>query len=237
MSRLSARATDRMVQALRASALFAQLDEGPLRTLAGCCTARDVPAGRLLFSRGDPADGVYVITSGLMRVWLNDVEGNEMTLALLGPGEALGEMALADPAPRSANATALETSRCLFLDAQDFTRAMEREPPIARHLVSLLSARLRGGNAALMDITFVPLRARLCRKLLELAEVHARPVPPGVVFDRVFSQSELAQMLGASREAVNRQLGALRHDGHLRFDGRRMELPDLARLRATLGAE
>ena len=236
MSRLSARNTDRMVQALRANALFAELDPGPLRMLAGCCTARDAPAGLLLFSRGDRADGVYVITAGLVRVWLNDAEGNEMTLALLGPGAALGEMALADAAPRSANATALESCRFLFLDAQDFTRAMEREPAIARHLVALLAARLRGGNAALMDMAFLPLRARLGRKLLELAEAHARPAPPGAVFERVFSQAELAQMLGASREAVNRQLGALRHDGHLRFDGRRMEIPDLARLRASLGA-
>ncbi len=226
--------SDRHVQALRASALFAQLATQPLKMLAESCTPLQAPGGRLLFSHGDAADGVYIVTEGLVRVWLNDAEGNEMTLALLGPGEALGEMALADAAPRSANATTLEDSRFLFLDGRDFTRAMDREPLIARHMVALLAARLRGSNEALMDIAFLPLRARLCRKLLDLAALHARPSPPGAVFDRVFSQGELAQMLGASREAVNRHLAAMRHDGHLRFDGRHMEIPDLAKLRASI---
>lgn len=226
------RLTDTCVQALRRCQLFADLDEQPLSSLASYCTATDLPAGRLLFARGDPADGLRVMMQGLIRVWLNDADGNELTLALLGPGEALGEMALIDGGPRSASATALGPGRALYLDARDFARVLEREPAIARHLVELLAARLRASNDAMLDIAFLPLRTRLCRKLLDLAELHARPAPPGAVFRRIFSQTDLAQMLGVSREAVNRQLKAMRHDGDIRFEGRRLAISDLARLEA-----
>lgn len=216
---------------IRRCGLFSGLDDHIIASLANCCAGLDAPAGRLLFAQGDAPDGLYVVVQGHVRVWICDSEGNELTLALLGPGEAVGEMALMDGLPRSASADMLEEGRLLYLDARDFARLQEREPAISRHLVKLLAARLRGANGALIETAFLPLRARLCRKLLELARSHARSAPPGVVFDRSFSQEDLARMLGVSREAVNRQVIAMRHDGHIRQVGRRMEIPDLERLK------
>ena len=219
------------VETIRHCGLFSGLDDRIVKSLAERCSGMEVPARRLLFSQGDPPDGLYLIVTGLVRVWLGDVEGNELTLALLGAGEAVGEMALIDGQPRSASADILEPGRLLFLDARDFAQLEEREPAISRHLVKLLAARLRGTNESLLETAFLPLRARLSRKLLDLARSHARASPPGAVFDRAFSQEDMARMLGVSREAVNRQIIAMRHDGHIRQVGRRIEIPDLERLR------
>ena len=217
---------------LRDCALFSGLDARLIGMLADACTLVEQPEGRLLFARGDRATGLIIVVTGLVRVGLSDIDGNELTLALIGPGESVGEMALIDGGPRSADAATLEASRLLYLDARDFALMQMQEPAITRHLLVLLAARLRGSNEALMDTVFLPLRARLCRKLLDLADVHAAPDPPGAVFRRSFTQGDLARMLGVSREAINRQITALRHDGLIRLSERRLEIADLGRLRA-----
>lgn len=217
-------------EALARCDLFAELDEGPLSRLAE--RARLVHAGdeQLLFSEGDTGDGLWIVVSGIVRVWITDAEGHALTLALQEPGDMLGEMSLIDGAPRSAFATALGETDLLFLDASEFRSVLMDEPSLALHLLSLLAERLRRGNAELRDLAYAPLRARLSRKLLDLALGHAIARGEGAVFNRVFSQAELAQMLGASREAVNRQLRAMIHDGALVMEDGKIAIPSLKRL-------
>ncbi|WP_363320394.1 Crp/Fnr family transcriptional regulator [Roseinatronobacter sp.] len=217
-------------QAVKRCALFSGLDDRIVESIAACCVRVHAKAGHMLFSQGDQPDGLYLIAEGHVRVWLGDAEGNELTLALLGGGDAVGEMALIDGQPRSASASIIGPGQLLYLDAPDFSRLQKQEPAISRHLVKLLAERLRGSNEALIEAAFLPLRSRLCRKLLDLAQSHAKATPTGMVFDRAFSQEEMARMLGVSREAVNRQIIAMRHDGHIRKVGRRIEIPDMERL-------
>ncbi|MFD1341087.1 Crp/Fnr family transcriptional regulator [Litorisediminicola beolgyonensis] len=210
--------------------LFAELEPGPLARLADRARLIQADDEQLLFSEGDTGDGLWIVVSGIVRVWITDAEGHALTLALQEPGDMLGEMSLIDGAPRSAFATALGASDLLFLDASEFRAVLAEEPSLALHLLSLLAERLRRGNAELRDLAYAPLRARLSRKLLDLALGHAIARGDGAIFTRAFSQAELAQMLGASREAVNRQLRAMIHDGALVMEDGKIAVPSLKRL-------
>ena len=163
-------------------------------------------------------------------------EGRELTLALLEPGEVFGEIALLDGLPRSANATAIEKSECLLTPASAFSAALMHDHQLAVHLIELLCEMLRRNNEAIGAFAFLGLDGRLAQKLHDLAMAHAVLDDGAARFTRRFSQLDLAQMLGVSREAVNKRLSIFAHDGLvLQTDGL-FEIPDLSALSARANA-
>lgn len=197
---------------IRACFLFADAKPDSLAALAKSSIVVSSPAPTHLFLTGDPADGLRVVLSGLVRIWIADSEGRELTLALLERGDPFGEIALLDGLPRSANATVVDAGECLFLPTSAVDRALEFDPSLARHLIQQLCEILRRNTNTMGAFAFQGLDGRLAEKLHDLALSHATIDGQEAQFNRRFSQTDLAQMLGVTREAVNKRLATLAHD-------------------------
>lgn len=223
--------------ALRDCYLFAGADPRSVDALTEASRVSTSPAGKTLFQTGDAADGLHIVLSGLVRIWIADPDGRELTLALLEAGDPFGEIALLDGLPRTANATVIERSECLVLPCRAMETVLARDPALARHLIQLLCELLRRNTVAIGGFAFSGLGGRLALKLHELALSHGRLEAGRARLTRKFSQSDLASMLGVTREAVNKRMAALAHDRLVSIESGFIVLPDLAALAARANAE
>jgi CRP-like cAMP-binding protein len=199
---------------LRSSFIFRDLDETLLGRLARLSQTHRLAKGTLLFHQGEEGDALYGVAEGLIRIWVSGDSGKELTLQLLEPGDVFGEIALLDGLPRSASAEAVDDSLLVMVKRDAFLPLLEAESGLARHVIELICERLRDSTNRASDFAFLGLPTRLARKLLQLAIAHGHDEPDGAVRIALkLSQSELAQMLGVTREAVNKQLKAWTQDG------------------------
>lgn len=201
-------------EALRSSQLFGGLDPTLRAQVAAQAIVRPYARGATILRRGDPGTGMVVVLQGRVRVGVTSEEGREMTLGILGPGDALGEMALIDGQERSADAVALEDSSVLLLERGKFLRLLRETPDLSLRLLVVMTERLRRANLALEDVALLPLEARLARLLTRLAEDYGKPAASeGIRIELKLSQKDLATLVGSSREKVNRQLREWEQDG------------------------
>jgi CRP-like cAMP-binding protein len=204
---------------IRNSVIFGGVNEELLRALVQMSRTRRVRKGTMLFQQGDEGDALYGVVDGLIRICIAGESGKELTLALMEPGDIFGEIALLDGLPRSADAYAAEDATLLVIDRTQFVPMLESGGKLARHVIELLCERLRENTERLGEHAFLNLGARLARKLQALAIAHGRRDNGGAVTIEVkLSQTELAQMLGVTREAVNKQLQIWTRQGVLRLD-------------------
>lgn len=204
---------DARARLLARSFLFRGLAPDVLARIGEISTPRRIAAKDTLFWEGDEADALYGVVGGMMRIWLHGPDGKELTLSLMEPGDFFGEIALLDGLRRTASASAFSDSELITVPRRDFLALLEEEPRLSLHIVELLCERLRSSTDRIRDTTFLDLGTRLCKTLKALAIGHGRDEPGGTVIDAKLSQSMLAQFLGASREAVNKQLKLLERDG------------------------
>jgi CRP-like cAMP-binding protein len=215
---------------IRNSVIFGGLDDESLRALVQVSRTRRLRKGTMLFQQGDEGDALYGVVDGLIRICIAGESGKELTLGLMEPGDIFGEIALLDGLPRSADAYAAEDAILLVVDRAQFMPMLERGGKIARHVIELLCERLRENTERLGEHAFLNLQARLARKLQALAIAHGRRDGHGVTIDVKLSQTELAQMLGVTREAVNKQLQTWTKQGVLHFDRGHITIADEKRL-------
>ncbi|MEZ5775821.1 MAG: Crp/Fnr family transcriptional regulator [Hyphomicrobiaceae bacterium] len=221
---------------LARSELFSELDPATLAGLERVMRRRPLKADQALFHRGDRADGCYVILEGVLKVDAAGTDGAETLVALLGIGDVVGEIGLIDGRPRSATVTALKPSRVAFLDIDAFHRFAAEHPSLYRHMLRILGARLRTANESLALQHGRPLAGRLAGVLLRMADGFGRPLDGGrVLIHETVSQSLLAQMSGAARENVSRQMSAWRRDGLVSKVARYYVIEDLGRLGEIAG--
>jgi CRP-like cAMP-binding protein len=204
--------------------LFDGLDHHELSRLAGIARETMLQTGEALFDQGDESDGLYLIVSGLVRIYLTADDSREATINLLEDGEVIGEMALLDGLPRSAGAAALVETRLIFIPREPFLEQLDGSPKLARQIILMLCERLRSANAHFDQAIFHDLRHRLIVLLRHLALVHGRVEEEMAVVELDLTQGALAQMLGASREAVNKQLRALQKEGRVTVEGSRIQV-------------
>lgn len=168
----------------------------------------------LLFGQGDPSDGCYAILDGVLKVSATGSDGDQALLAMLGAGDVIGEMGLIDGQPRCARATALKPCSLAFLATRDFKHVADANPVIYLQMLEILSARLRTSNESVTMQLFLPLRGRLARVFLRLAEGFGEPLEGGrILIRQKFTQAELARMTGSARENVNRQIKEWAREG------------------------
>jgi CRP/FNR family cyclic AMP-dependent transcriptional regulator len=168
-------------------------------------------ADSVLFSAGEPGDGLYIIEAGLLKVVMESPGGAERIIGLLGPGEIVGELALIDGLPRSASVVVLWDCSYRFVSVESFQKLTAADPEFYRELARILSMRLREADRALAAATFLSGKGRLARALLDLAEHFGKPSGPGgVMLEHKISNSDLAAMAGMARENVSRVLGEWR---------------------------
>jgi CRP-like cAMP-binding protein len=193
---------------LRRVPLLEALGREHLEEIARLGRRGEFGAGQIIFQQGDRGEALFIIASGLVRVFTLGDDGSEATIALLSEGESLGELALIDGGLRSASAMALEATSTVTITRDDFRDWLERTPAASLALLETLSARVRRTNQDLTDLVLLDLSERLARRLLALADAaNGESIR--------MTQAELGVRLGVTREAVNKQLRALERTGAL----------------------
>ena len=184
----------------------------------------------MIFHLGDPGGLLYLISRGKVKISHTTAEGQEVVLAILGPGDFFGELALLDDSPRSATAIALEPTETWTLHREEFIHYLSDNPDFALHVLKVLARNIRRLNTQLADIFFLDLPGRLARVLLNLAEQYGRKMTDGTLIDLSLTQTDLAEMTGATRVSINKALGRFRRAGWIRVNGRRVTVVDHAAL-------
>lgn len=213
-----------------AAPLFVGIDKDAARGLVSAMAQLDLPRGHVLFREGEQGDCLYVIRTGKVKLGRRSVDGRENLLSVLGPGEMFGELSLFDPGPRTATATAVSDVVLYELSHTELLGWLERFPTVARYLLGALAQRLRRTNEALADLVFSDVPGRVAKALLDLAERFGTEVPEGIRVSHDLTQEELAQLVGASRESVNKALADFSARGWVRREGRAVVLLDRDRL-------
>lgn len=212
--------------------MFDGLARDLLLRIDAIAQTRDWPAGTLIFQRGDAGDYMIAIAEGRVRLSIGSAQGRELTLRHAGPGDMLGELALFDAEPRSADAVADQPTRGRLLPRAAFDALAAEHPALTGSALRYLCARLRETTEQMEGIALYGLEARMARFLLfTLRQIHGADLPPDPRLALEVTQTELAAMLGASRPKVNRALVALREAGAIRREGEAM-VCDPARLAA-----
>ena len=223
--------TDFAIEALGRCPLFSGLGPEPLQAIAQTLRRRRFRRGEVLFHEGDPGDSLFIVASGAVKVVVPSEEGGEAILATLQRGDFLGELALLDGAPRSASAIALEATETLALPRDRFNALVASEPVIRDALLSSLAGELRRLTAHVAELHFLDLTGRLAARLARLAEEHGmREADGSIRLDAPLTQSDLAAMIGATRQSVNKLLGEFVEEGLLRLDRDAIVIPDLEAL-------
>ena len=217
---------------IRRSFLFKDVPQPILERLATLSVTKHLDRRETLFNRGDEGDALYAVVEGLVRIWVGSDSGKELTFSIMEPGDVFGEIALLDGLPRTANATAQEATVLLVMQRSAFLSVLENEPTLARHIIELLCERMRLKTDLLSDFAFADLPVRLARKLGDLVMAHGEIDGNEARLGKRFSQTELAQMLGVSREAINKQLAAWSHKGIVSTEDGGLTVLDLGKLRA-----
>src|SRR6201994_3848738 len=164
-------------------------------------------ADEVLFVAGDPGDGCYRVEQGLLKVSMIGPSGAERILAIVGAGGIVGELSTIDGLPRSASVAAVRDSELTFIGRAAFATFADEHPEVYRHLVTLLAARLRDTDSVVAAGSFLPLKGRVARALLDLSEAFGQDVGQGrILIRQKVSQSDVAAMAGIARENVSRIL-------------------------------
>jgi CRP/FNR family cyclic AMP-dependent transcriptional regulator len=211
------------------------ISTGPEALLAPLfCSAqlRRVHAGERLFAVGDAGDGCYRLEKGAVKISIAAPGGEERIIAILGPGALVGELSMIDGLPRSASVIALQDCELRFISRKAFEEFANAFPENNQVLLAILAARLRQVDEALVTTTFMTVRARVARALLELAELIGKPSGTGqIVFKEKISQADLAAMAGVARENVSRVLSDWRRRKLVNGSGRSLCLKNVAALK------
>ncbi len=212
--------------ALSAIGLFDALPETELRAVADLAATRRLRRGQLLFSEGESSEHLFILATGRMKIFLTSLRGDELLLAVVGPGEALGELSVLDGLPRSASAQALDDVTLVALPAAALRMLLGRSPALALAWAQELSGTVRRLTGSSADLVFLDLPRRLAKFLLDADTDAARPH----TVELGLSQAEVAARLGVARQSLNRALSALQSRRWIDVQGSRVVLLDRSAL-------
>ena len=207
--------------------LFANVPPAELVALEARLRHRRYAKGDTVFYEGDPGAFLCIVQHGRAKLSLTSPEGREIIIDLLGPGDVFGELALLDGEPRSADAVAIEPTELLLLERDEFRRFLLERASLAIELLSVLSKRIRRDTRLLQDAAFLDVPARLARTIL----IRAEPGEGGVLITPRLNQSDLAGLVGTTRETLNKWIGDFQDFGLIRWDRGRVTVLDEERLR------
>lgn len=211
--------------------LFERMSPEEREELRGMMSQTTLRRGEVLFNEGDSGDRLYILLTGKVKLGHTSVDGRENLLAVLGPGEVVGELTLFDPGPRSTTATAVATTELLALEHNQLMGFIDSHPTLAKDMLRALAVRLRRTNIALADLVFSDVPGRVAKALLDLAERFGASTEDGIHVPHDLTQEELAQLVGASRETINKSLAEFVSRGWIRLEGRAVTLIDVERLK------
>jgi len=192
---------------------FASLKPDQFADLASKLSTRHYRQGETIFYKDDPGSVLYIIKDGQVKITTSSPEGEEVILAIFTNGDFFGELSLLDENPRSASAVALAPTEVLTLNRSNFLDFIRRYPDLVSDILATLSRRLRRTDTLVEDAAFLDLPARLAKRLLQLGDSHGIKTDEGIEIDLHLTQQDVANLVGASRVAVNKQLGLYQASG------------------------
>jgi CRP/FNR family cyclic AMP-dependent transcriptional regulator len=191
--------------------LFQGLTSAQLDWVAQRTHQRVFSAGTNVLTIEQPGEAVYIILHGTVKIHVEQGDGRDVILSILGAGDLLGEMSLIDSMGRSASALTLENSLMLWMDKHGFNYLLDEFPPVARNLVRILSARVRLSDQLIQALATLDVYGRVARQLLAFAERYGRPSPDGEIrIPITLTQGDIADLVGASRKRVNQVMVAFK---------------------------
>jgi CRP-like cAMP-binding protein len=218
-----------VIESLRESVLFEHASDAALADIARQLRRRRFRRNETIFHQGDPGDSLHVVSSGAVKIVLPSIEGEEAIIATLRVGDFFGELALLDGAPRSASAVALEASETWTLSRELFLATLDRDPALRDSLLAGLAHELRRITGHLEELHFLDLAGRLASRLARLAR-EAEPDANEVRLDWPYTQSDLAAMIGGTRQSVNKLLSGLVERELVAIEKDTLVIPDVAAL-------
>ncbi|MDP9806249.1 CRP-like cAMP-binding protein [Trueperella bonasi] len=210
--------------------LFKELGDDERDALLSLMSETTLKRGESLFHEGDAGDRLYVIVEGKVKLSHTSDDGRENLIAILGPGEIIGELSLFDLGARSSTVTAIAPSKFFYLSHKDMMDYIDEHPKMAKSMLRELAKRLRNTNDQMADLVFSDVPGRVAKALLDLAERFGERTPEGIYVAHDLTQEELAHLVGASRETVNKSLADFTARGWIRLEGRAVLLIQVGRL-------
>jgi CRP/FNR family transcriptional regulator, cyclic AMP receptor protein len=214
--------------------LLANLSEPELHNLAARTVRKLFSEGELIFSEGEPCNGLHIIARGKVRIFKTSMNGREQVLAVNGPGETVAELPVFDGGPFPASTLAVEDTEIAFISRRDFHGFCIQHPEVALKVLSVVGSRLRRLVGIIEELSFTTIRQRLISVLVKLAQTDGKATSRGVEFFLPSTHQELANQLGTVRELISRNLMRLQAEGLLDVDARQIVVKDLKALSALL---
>ncbi len=212
---------------LAGSPLFGQFRPDELNRLVSFLRVARYPARRVLFRKGDPGTNMMVVLEGRVQICTHSEEGREFVVNIINPGEVFGEIALLDGSDRTADAVTMDPCELMVLERRDFVPFLRDHPDACMRLLEVLCQKLRWTTGVLEAALFLEGPSRLARVMVHLSSLYGQPVYGGIELRIRLSQQQLANMVGMSRESINKQLGQWRDDGIVAIDEGRITITDL----------
>ena len=220
---------------LATSEIFSEMEPEDLRRLEKAGLRRSYAPRETLFQKGDPSDFMVAVISGCVRICVYSVDGREIVLNLIEPGQVLGEIAALDGQGRTADAIAVDKVEALIIDRASVRRVLADRPEAAFRLIETLCTRLRRTSNQVEIIGYRDLASRTAALLLELVGDFGTKTENGTRIDRKLSQRDMARMIASTRESVNRQLRQWAQDGLISVEDGLIEVHDLDQLEEIAG--
>jgi len=217
-------------EVLRKAGLFQGVAPEDVEALGNQFEVIEAPRGTTLFQEGEPGDSLYIVLEGKVKLGRRSSDGRENLVAVMGPADQFGELSLFDPGPRTATAVVVTDARLARLPKQALQTWVQERPQIAIQLLHVIARRLRRTNTMLADLIFVDVPGRVAKQLLLLAQKFGSVDGGQLRVTHDLTQEELAQLVGASRETVNKALADFASRGWLRLEGKSVVILDRERL-------
>ncbi len=188
------------------------------------------PRGTTIFDEGEPGDRLYIITSGKIKLARHAPNGRENLLTVMGPSDMFGELSIFDPGPRTSSAVCVTEVSAATMNSESLKKWISDYPDISQQLLRVLARRLRRTNASLADLIFTDVPGRVAKTLLQLANRFGTQEGGALRVNHDLTQEEIAQLVGASRETVNKALATFAHRGWIRLEGKSVLIVDTEHL-------
>ena len=219
------------VQAILARAgIFQGVDPDAVAALIADMETVTFPRGTTIFDEGEPGDRLYIIVDGKVKLARHAPDGRENLLSVMGPSDMFGELSIFDPGPRTSSAVCVTDVTAATMNSTMLKQWIDTHPEISQQLLRVLARRLRRTNASLADLIFTDVPGRVAKTLLQLANRFGMQEGGALRVNHDLTQEEIAQLVGASRETVNKALATFAHRGWIRLEGKSVLIVDTEHL-------
>ncbi|AKK10188.1 CRP-like cAMP-activated global transcriptional regulator GlxR [Corynebacterium uterequi] len=217
---------DNVQNILSRAGIFQGVDSAAVNNLIDSLETTRYPRGTTIFDEGEPGDRLFIITAGKVKLARHSKDGRENLLTVMGPSDMFGELSIFDPGPRTSSAVCVTDVDTATMDSEVLGSWLAAHPEVSQQLLRVLARRLRRTNEALADLIFTDVPGRVAKTLLQLANRFGVREGAAWRVNHDLTQEEIAQLVGASRETVNKALATFAHRNWIKLEGKSVIIVD-----------